>query len=289
MKKISLVIMAAGLGSRFGEGIKQLEPVGPNGETIMDYSIKEAMNAGFNEVVFIIRKDIKEEFDKRIGNRIKNIIDCKYVYQDVKNVPDFYKNETRTKPWGTGHAILSIKDAIDNPFAVINADDYYGVECYKKVYNFLTTTNDDSKYNYCLVGYKLKNTMSPNGSVNRGILTLDSSSNLKDIEEVYNIRYEDSKIVADDYEVKGDDLVSMNLFGFSESLITELDSRFNEFLKNISEDDQKSEFILPGVVKDLIDENKANVKVLDTDDKWVGFTYKTDKDLVVQELNKIYK
>lgn len=293
MNQNTLVIMAAGIGSRYG-GIKQLEPVGPSGEIIIDYSIYDAIEAGFNKVIFIIRKDIEEDFKEIIGNRISKQIKVEYVIQDMDDLPNgFQRPSERTKPWGTGHAILSCLDKIDGPFAVINADDYYGKEAFTLVHDFLSKPCElKDKYCFCMAGFILGNTLSDNGGVTRGICTVNEDDILVDVDETSGIEpYGDGAIAkscnGDVYEVDINSIVSMNMWGFTPEIFKELQTGFPEFLRNIKDGDIKSEYLLPNIVDQLIKENKAQVKVLRTNDKWVGVTYKEDKKVVVDAIGKL--
>ena len=291
--KISLVIMAAGLGSRFGQGIKQLEPIGLNNEIIMDYSIHDAIKAGFNKIIFIIRKDIEEEFNKAIGNRIKNICDrlgvevC-YAFQSLENLPEgvTLPNE-RKKPWGTGQAILACKNLVNEPFAVINADDYYGKEAFENIYNFLKEYNTSKSYEYCMSGFILKNTLSNNGGVTRGVCKVDSDNFLKEIIETKNIIKKDNKAFSDDKEIDYNSNVSMNMWGFTPEFIELLEEGFKKFFENIKGEELTKEYLLPIYIGELLEKNKISVKVLKTNDKWFGITYKEDKDLVVNSFKNL--
>ena len=293
MMKISLVIMAAGLGSRFGQGIKQLEPVGLNNEIIMDYSIHDAIKAGFNKIVFIIRKDIEEEFNKAIGNRIKNICDrldvevC-YAFQSLEDLPEgmVLPNE-RKKPWGTGQAILACKNLVKEPFAVINADDYYGREAFENIYNFLKEYNTSKPYEYCMSGFVLKNTLSDNGGVTRGICKVDGDNFLKEIVETKNIIKKDNKAFSDDKEIDYNSNVSMNMWGFTYEFIELLEEGFKKFFENIEGEELTKEYLLPIYIGELLEKNKISVKVLKTNDRWFGITYKEDKDLVVNSFKNL--
>ena len=291
--KISLVIMAAGLGSRFGQGIKQLEPVGLNNEIIMDYSIHDAIKAGFNKIVFIIRKDIEEEFNKVIGNRIKNICDrlgvevC-YAFQSLENLPEGVTLPVeRKKPWGTGQAILACKNLVKEPFAVINADDYYGKEAFENIYNFLKEYNTSKPYEYCMSGFILKNTLSDNGGVTRGICKVDSDNFLKEIVETKNIIKKDNKAFSDDKEIDYNSNVSMNMWGFTPEFIELLEDGFKKFFENIEGEELTKEYLLPIYIGELLEKNKISVKVLKTNDRWFGITYKEDKDLVVNSFKNL--
>ena len=283
MKK-ALVILAAGIGSRFGGGIKQLEPVGPNGEIIIDYSIHDAIKAGFDKIVFIIRRDIEKDFMDMIGNRIEKIcaklnVEVCYAYQDINDLP-MEKPEGRTKPWGTGQAVLSCRDVIREPFAVINADDYYGKNGYAKAAKFL----ESGKYG--LVGYILKNTLSDNGGVTRGICHVSESGTLTGIDETHDIVKTASGAEAGGKALDLNALVSMNFWCLPASFIGELDKGFPVFLKNMT-NPLKDEYLLPTIVDGLI-KNGEQVTVLPTDDKWFGVTYKEDKASVVESFKQLY-
>ena len=292
--KTQLVIMAAGIGSRFGEGIKQLTPLGPNGEIIMDYSIKAAVDAGFDEVVFIIRKDIEKDFRDVIGDRIEKKVKCKYAFQELDMLPNGFKCPTdRKKPYGTAHAIYSAKSIIDSPFIVINADDYYGTEGFKEVHDFLISgAKDSNKYNMCMAGYIIGNTLSENGTVTRGLCKQDKDHYLTDVVETYEVsKKADGRITGEDENknevvIAENDLVSMNMFGFPHEFLNELESRFVSFLEK-NNDNIKSEFLLPSVVNDIIKEGKGSVKVLPVNDKWYGVTYASDKEYVKAALQNI--
>ena len=296
MKKTALVIMAAGVGSRFGNGIKQLAPVGPNGEIIMDYSIRDALEAGFNKIVFIIRKDLEEEFKSTIGARVSKIAEVAYAYQEMEKLPEgFTKPADRTKPWGTGHAVICAREFLTEPFAVINADDYYGRHAFQMAYDFLTKNQDqDGVYQYMMVGYKLENTLTDNGHVARGVCVTDEDGYLKDINERTHIEKKDggAAYTEDDgatwTALPMDATVSMNMWGFSASILKELKDRFPLFLeKNIEKNPLKCEYFLPFVVDELLGEKKATVKVLKSMDKWYGVTYKEDKPFVVAAIQSL--
>ncbi|HBI72746.1 MAG TPA: nucleotidyltransferase [Lachnospiraceae bacterium] len=291
MSTTSLVIMAAGMGSRFG-GIKQLEPVGPSGEIIMDYSIYDAIEAGFNKVVFIIRKDLEKDFKEVIGNRIEKLIRVEYVFQDLDDLPDGYKKpEGRTKPWGTGQAILCCRDIVKEPFAVINADDYYGKEGFHKIYQFLNTPSYQENQ-YCMAGFILGNTLSDNGTVTRGVCKGENGV-LKSIVETSGIKKEGDYATAKDKD--GNDiildlhsLVSMNMWGFKPGLFAEMEKGFVEFQSKLPEEDQlKKEYLLPEVVGDLIKRQLAEVTILKTEDRWFGVTYREDKETVVKSFQDL--
>lgn len=294
MKKTALVIMAAGLGSRFGEGIKQLAPVGPNGEIIMDYSIHDALEAGFNKVVFIIRKDLEDTFREVIGSRIEKITEVSYVFQELDDLPEgFVRPQERVKPWGTGQAVLCCKEVVKEPFAVINADDYYGKEAFVKVHDFLIQEHSqDEKMQLCMAGFILGNTLSDNGAVTRGVCEMGSQGELTKVTETHNIiKTEDGAgVLREDQTVEPVDtnhLVSMNMWGLNPEFMLELEQGFTEFLKNLGEDSLKKEYLLPEVVDQMIQKQKARVQVLKTRDTWFGVTYQEDKKTVQEAFAKL--
>ncbi|MED9883168.1 MAG: sugar phosphate nucleotidyltransferase [Blautia sp.] len=295
MKKTALVIMAAGIGSRFGKGIKQLAPVGPNGEIIMDYSIHDALEAGFNKVVFIIRKDIEEEFRTVIGNRIEKIAEVEYAFQALEDLPEgFEKPADRTKPWGTGQAVLAAKKVLSEPFMVINADDYYGKEAYVKVHDYLVQEQaDDGVMHICMAGFRLGNTLSDNGSVTRGICHIEDGA-LTGVTETHDIyktekgaetRSEDNQVT----ELDVNSLVSMNMWGLTPEFMDILEKGFVEFLSEIKPGDIKKEYLLPEMIDRLIKAGKAKVDVLETKDTWFGVTYQEDKASVTEAFEKLVK
>ena len=291
--KTTLVIMAAGLGSRFGQGIKQLEPVGLNNEIIMDYSIYDAIKAGFNKIIFIIRKDLEEEFDKVIGNRTKNIcnrlgVEVCYAFQSLEDLPKgIVLPSGRKKPWGTGQAVLACKDLIKEPFAVINADDYYGKEAFKNIYSFLSNCDTTKPYEFCMSGFVLKNTLSDNGGVTRGICKFNEDNYLEEIVETKNIIKKDNKAFVNDKEIDYNSNVSMNMWGFTPEFIELLEEGFEKFFENIEGEELTKEYLLPIYIGELLKEKKISVKVLETNDKWFGITYKEDKDLVVNSFKEL--
>ena len=295
MKKTALVIMAAGIGSRFGGGIKQLEPVGPSGEIIMDYSIHDALEAGFDKIVFIIRKDIERDFREIIGNRIEKVANVEYAFQSIDDLPDgFSVPEGRTKPWGTGQAILAAKNVIHEPFLVINADDYYGKEGFKKLHEYMVNEMEEngSQMKMCMAGFILANTLSENGGVTRGICEVDRNGYLKKVTETYEIYRESDRMHAATKEgepvfVSANQHVSMNMFGLPVSFLDELEQGFPKFLASVKDGDLKSEYLLPTIVDQCIRENKAKVRLLETPDKWFGVTYKEDKPTVVAAIRKL--
>lgn len=288
MVKTTLVIMAAGLGSRYG-GIKQLEPVGPSGEIILDYSVYDAIRAGFKKVIFIIRKDIEKDFKNVIGNRISKYVEVEYVIQDLNDLPTgFKKPEDRTKPWGTGQAVLCCKGKIDGPFAVINADDYYGKEAFIKMNQFLQVIKPDvNKYNFCMAGFKLGNTLSEHGSVTRGVCKVNEDNILIGIDETRNIKKKLEYAEADSKQISFEQPVSMNMWGFTPDFIEELELRFKRFLENIKGEECTAEYLLPIIIGDMIEEDVVNVSVLYTSDRWFGVTYKEDKVYVIESFKEL--
>ena len=286
-KKPILVVMAAGMGSRYG-GLKQIDPVGGAGEAILDYSVFDAKRAGFETVVFIIKPEIEEAFKTTIGARLAGQIEIRYAYQQLQSLPEGYTLPAgREKPWGTSHAILSADEAIDGPFAVINADDYYGPEAFQLIYSYLSAHEDGQVYEYCMVGYQLRNTVTENGYVSRGVCVTDPDGYLHSVTERTRIAtYEGGIHFTEDegqswQDVPGEAIVSMNLWGFGRSFVNEVKARFPRFLEQaLAQNPLKAEFYLPSVVSALLEEGKARVKVLHSADKWYGVTYREDKPLV---------
>lgn len=297
MGKATLVIMAAGIGSRFGGGIKQLEPVGPNGEIIMDYSIYDALEAGFDKVVFVIRRDLEKDFKEIIGNRIEKQMEVGYAFQELDDIPAQYKDkfQGRTKPWGTGQAILCCKDLVQEPFLVINADDYYGKEAYREAFQHLQRMKDipqEDRLPVCMVGFVLKNTLSENGGVTRGICHVDADHMLTDIVETHNIvkTEEGAAVIREDGSRKVIDVeseVSMNMWGLTPQFFAVLEEGFAHFLDETPAENLKAEYLLPTIIGDLLQKDKVRVKVLQSKDKWFGVTYKEDKEAVVQSIKEL--
>ena len=293
MSKVTLVVMAAGIGSRFGGGIKQLEAVGPNGEIIMDYSIHDALEAGFNKVVFVIRKDLEKDFKEIIGRRMEKLVEVEYAYQELNDIPERFqkKTEGRKKPWGTGQAILCCKDVVDEPFLVINADDYYGKEAYREAYAYLTGRKDNNAYEACMVGFVLKNTLSDNGGVTRGVCKVDEHRMLSEIIETSNIVKiaEGAAVQTEDGAVPIDveSEVSMNMWGLSPAFFDVLEKGFDVFLEKLDPENLKGEYLLPTIIGDLLKEGKMRVEVRKSHDEWFGVTYKEDKPDVVAAIQKL--
>lgn len=290
-QKPVLVIMAAGMGSRYG-GLKQIDPVDRDGDLIIDFSIFDAVEAGFEKIVFIIKKSIEKEFKEHIGNRMEKHVKVEYVYQENDKLPaGFSVPEGRVKPWGTGHAILCCKDVVDGPFAVINADDFYGKSAFRAIYQQLSAHGDDEKYQFTMVGYDLYNTLTENGHVARGVCSMDENGKLLDIHERTRIEKhgERAEYTEDDgatWEyLPRETTVSMNMWGFTSSILKELESRFVPFLeKNLPVNPIKCEYFLPFVVDELLKEGKAEVTVLKSVDRWYGVTYKEDKQMVMDAI-----
>ena len=294
MNKPVLVIMAAGMGSRYG-GLKQIDPVDSDGHIIMDFSMYDAKQAGFEKVIFIIKKENEADFKEAVGDRMAKYMDVSYAYQELASSPEGYEvPEGRVKPWGTAHAVLSCISLIDGPFAVINADDYYGQEAFKLIYDYLASHQDDDKYRYTMVGYHLGNTVTDNGHVARGVCDMNEKGELIAINERTRIEKHDGGIAftEDDGEtwnfVPADTTVSMNMWGFTKSILKEIEEGFPAFLdKGLKENPMKCEYFLPTVVSNLLGEDRATVAVLKSADKWYGVTYKEDKPVVVEAIQKM--
>ena len=294
MNNPELVILAAGMGSRYG-GLKQIDKIDDYGHIIIDYSIYDAIKAGFRDITFIIKKEIEKDFREVMDAHLagKNV-NVKYVYQELYKLPEGYEiPEGRVKPWGTAHAIACCKGIVEGPFAVINADDYYGAHAFEKIYQFLKNTNDDGKCHYAMVGYRIKNTVTEQGTVSRGVCTYDADTNmLTSVVERTKIGTENGKIYFiegdDKFDLDPDTLVSMNLWGFTPSYIDECCERLAAFLdENVPKNPMKCEYLLPTLVATLIDEGKADVKVIENEDKWFGVTYKEDKETVVEAFRNL--
>ena len=295
MNKPVLVVMAAGMGSRFG-GLKQLEPIDDNGHVILDYSVYDARRAGFETVIFVIKQEHEELFREKIGDRMSKVMEVKYAFQRSDDLPEGYSvPEGRVKPWGTAQAVLAVRDLVDGPFAVVNADDYYGPEGYEEIYNYLLHHPDTpDMYEYAMVGYLLKNTVTENGSVARGVCTETASGYLHSVVERTKIIKGDRcpMYTEDDgltwHDLCEDDIVSMNLWGFQKSYLEEAWAGFPAFLDQaLAENPLKGEYFLPTVVSNLLSQHKARVKVLRSNDKWYGVTYKEDKPGVVAALAEL--
>lgn len=288
-----LLIMAAGMGSRYG-GLKQMDPVGPHGEVILDYSIFDARRAGFKRVIFLIKHEIEEDFKHLIGSHIEKYMEVRYAFQQVEKIPaPFTVPENRMKPWGTGHAVLCCKDLIDAPFAVINADDYYGVSAFQTAYDTLRTLQDDDKQRFMMVGYHLHNTLTDNGYVARGVCQVDDGGQLVSVtERTHIIKSCDGALYTEDGEtyhlLPENTLVSMNLWGFTPSFVQALEDGFPAFLeRTLAENPLKGEYFLPSVVSDLLAKKAATVQVLPSRDRWYGVTYQADKPVVMSALRQM--
>ena len=290
MSRAALVIMAAGIGSRFGGGIKQLAPVGPHGEIIMDYSIYDAMEAGFDKVVFVIRKDLEKDFKEVIGSRIEKQVETAYVYQEIDDIPQEYREKFagRTKPWGTGQAILCCRDVVKEPFLVINADDYYGKSAFREAYAYLTSMSVTGKIQGCMVSFVLRNTLSDNGGVTRGVCQVDAEGMLTDIIETHNIEKDGEKAVVREEDAErlldAESPVSMNMWGLTPEFFGILESGFDEFLKETPVENLKAEYLLPTIIGGLLENGEMSVKVLKSEDKWFGVTYKEDREAVMNSV-----
>ena len=285
-----LVVMAAGMGSRYG-GLKQIDPVGPNGQFIMHYSIYDAWKAGFRRVVFIIKEDLLDAFRERIGNAAEKLMQVDYVFQSPDKLPEgCTMPEGRTKPLGTGHAVYCVRGVVNEPFAVINADDFYGAEAFQCLYDYLKDAQDDDKYRYCMVGYRVENTLTENGTVSRGICEADANGYLADIVERTAISRDANGVISDPEagEIAEGTLVSMNMWGFTPSFLDELESGLRTFMtEELPKNPAKGEYYLPFAVDHLIQNGQATAKVLQTSAQWYGVTYKEDKPVVVDALRRM--
>ena len=297
-KEPVLVIMAAGMGSRFG-GLKQIEPVTDKGELIIDFSLYDAVMAGFKKAVFVIKKENEDDFKRLLDDKAGKYIDIEYAFQELGDIPEGYEvPDGRQKPWGTAHAVMAARKKVDGPFAVINSDDYYGPGAFQSIYEFLENAEDGEKYSYCMVGYDIENTLTENGYVSRGVCETDKDGMLSTITERTKIKWEGEKIVFEEgggeasepvqTELSRGTVVSMNFWGFTASMLTEMEAGFPAFLdKALKENPLKGEYFLPGVVDRLIGEGKAQVRVLRSRDRWYGVTYKEDKQSVVDALQSM--
>lgn len=285
-----LVVMAAGMGSRYG-GLKQIDPVGPNGQIIMHYSIYDAWKAGFRRVVFIIKEELLDAFRERIGNAAEKLMQVDYVFQSPDKLPEgCTMPEGRTKPLGTGHAIYCVRGVVSEPFAVINADDFYGAQAFQCLYDYLKDAQDDDKYRYCMVGYRVENTLTENGTVSRGICEADENGYLADIVERTAISRDANGVISDPEagEIAEGTLVSMNMWGFTPSFLDELETGLRTFMTDeLPKNPAKSEYYLPFAVDHLIQNGQATAKVLQTSAQWYGVTYKEDKPVVVDALRRM--
>ena len=297
MGKATLVVMAAGIGSRYG-GIKQLAQVGPNGEVIVDYAVRDAVEAGFDKVVFVIRRDLEEAFKELIGRRVEQQVETAYVYQEIWDVPEQYREkcDLRKKPWGTGQAILCCKDVVKEPFLVVNSDDYYGKEAYREAYTYLIRErkereNDNGRLDSCMVGFILGNTLSMNGGVTRGICEVDREEYLLDITETHHIvKTSEGAVVETENGKRTIDMgctVSMNMWGLTPEIFPVLQSGFEKFLAELASGEEKEEYLLPNIIGGLLQAGRIQVKVLRSHDQWLGVTYQEDRAWVENELRKL--
>lgn len=297
MKKTALVVMAAGIGSRFGGGIKQLAKLGPHGEIIMDYSVHDALAAGFDRIIFIIRKDIEKDFREIIGNRIEKAADCDYAFQEISMLPaGFSVPEGRKKPWGTAHALLQVRNLVDGPFAVINADDFYGKEGFRLLHEYMVNEMDETKpyFDMCMAGYIVGNTLSDNGTVSRGVCKMGEEDCLAAIHETYDIaKRENGEIWGQDIQgnpvqVDGDAIVSMNMFGLPRHFLDVLEENFPAWLQAHGQE-LKSEYLLPAEIDKLMQKGEARVRVLKDHDRWFGVTYQEDREAVEKSLRALHE
>lgn len=284
--KTSLVILAAGIGSRFGGGVKQIAPVGPNGEIIIDYSIRDALEAGFNKVIFVIRRDIEKDFREVVGNKTEKLCEVEYVFQEKTDLP--YTPACvadHQKPWGTTHALYSCRDAVKEPFLIINADDYYGKSAYKKAHDFLISRRGENDYG--MIAFRLGNTLSDNGGVTRGVCYADGEGWLSAVKETYGIEKVNGVAMVDGRQISDDTLVSMNMWCFTPAIFPEVEAQLTDFLRGLAAEDIKSEHVLPTMVGGMLSGGRGRVKVLESDDTWVGVTYAEDKPYVQSYFKKL--
>lgn len=293
MNRPTLVVMAAGMGSRYG-GLKQIDPVGPNGEIIIDYSIYDALKAGFDKVVFVIKKENEEIFRGKVGKRIEKVVSTDYAYQSIDDVPaGFDVPDSRVKPWGTAHAVMSCRNIVHTPFAVINADDFYGASTFQSLHDYLLHAQDSGEaYDYCMVGFILENTLTEHGHVARGVCMIDEQGYLQEINERTKIKKfgNVTKYSEDDehwIEIPKGSIVSMNTWGFTPSILKEIEERFPAFLTSAKENISSAEYFLPSVVDSLISEQKARVKVIESREKWYGVTYREDKPAIKKAIKRL--
>ncbi|QZO75914.1 nucleotidyltransferase [Helcococcus kunzii] len=294
MKKPVLVIMAAGMSSRYGS-LKQIDPIDKEGNVIIDFSIYDAIKAGFEKVIFIIKEEMLSDFKEVIGDKVSKHIDVEYAFQDLRDIPAEYEiPEGRVKPWGTAHAIYSARKYINGTFAVINADDYYGREAFKKIYDFLVESENDDKYNYAMIGYRLYNTVTENGTVSRGICEVNEDGFLDNVTERTKIaKFDDGiRFTEDDgntwCDLDSNSYISMNMWGLNESFIEEIEKEFPSFFEHdVKKNPLKAEIFIPKLIANLLERGKVRVKVLPTDEKWHGVTYKEDKPIVEREIQKL--
>ncbi|MBN1111603.1 MAG: NTP transferase domain-containing protein [Bacteroidales bacterium] len=289
--KPTLLVLAAGMGSRYG-GLKQLDKLGPSGETILEYSVYDAIRAGFGKVVFVVRKNIEADFRAALGDKFSGKVQVEYVHQELDIVPEGVTIPAdRVKPWGTGHAILMAKDVINEPFAVINADDFYGADAFKTISDFFVNQYKTGNTDYCMVGYLISKTLSDNGFVSRGVCGVDANNNLVEINERTHVQRIDGNIIYKDndgnsHKLNEDDAVSMNFWGFTPDIFTKLEAGFVEFVKN-NADNIKAEYFIPLLVQQTIDSNERPIRVLTSDAQWFGVTYQEDRPDVVNMINKL--
>lgn len=282
--KASIVFMAAGFGTRFGGGVKQIEPIGPNGEVLMDYAVHDALAAGFDRVVFIIRRDLEADFRNGVGRRVEKKCDVEYVFQDVQDIPSGFEHlKVRKKPWGTGQAVLACRNVIREPFCVLNADDYYGTDAFRSIYGHLSGLKADSdKLDLCMAGYVLGNTLSESGAVTRGICSVDAQGRMTGLKETKGVMLIDGKPCVQEGDalrvLEPNATVSMNIWGLPAAFINYLEEQFVPFLENIGDRVQEAEYLLPSVIGDMMEKGRGTVKLLPTADKWFGMTYAQDKE-----------
>ena len=291
--KTALVVMAAGIGSRFGGGIKQLAPVGPGGEIIMDYSIHDAIAAGFNKIVIIIRREIEADFREVIGNRLEKIceklgVELVYAYQSLDDLPEgISRPETRKKPWGTGQAVWACREVLGEPFAVVNADDYYGKEAYRKIFDYLQGYTPDCQGRLCMAGFRLENTLSDNGGVTRGMCHVDENGFLYGVDETKNIVKTQEGAEANGQKLSLSALVSMNMWGLTPGFLGMLEEGFREFFSGIEGKEETAEYLLPIYIDSLLKKGQVSVKMLETEDQWYGVTYQEDKPAVMNAIRDL--